>query len=182
MTNQKKKIDMTLAQKLKENLHLSNVLAVPRVQKVTLNVGIGKMTKDQKAVDTVKETLTRISGQKPVETKARQSIAGFKLREGSIVGMMVTLRGKRMKDFLDRLVHITLPRVRDFRGIPLTSVDKNGNLSIGMSEHYVFPEVNPDTVEHTHGLQITISVKAHTRDHAIALYRELGMPFVKEKV
>lgn len=181
MSNVKKTTDMTMVQKLKETLALSNILAVPRVKKITLNVGIGKMTKDQKAVDTVKETLIRISGQKPVETKARQSISGFKLREGSVVGMMVTLRGKRMNDFLKRLVHITLPRVRDFRGIPLTSVDKSGNLSIGLSEHYVFPEVNPDTVEHTHGLQITLCVEAQNRDHAIALYREVGIPFVKEK-
>ncbi|HAZ16396.1 MAG: 50S ribosomal protein L5 [Candidatus Jacksonbacteria bacterium RIFCSPLOWO2_02_FULL_43_9] len=182
MNNLKKNFDTIIVKKLKDELGLSNVLAVPWVKKITLNVGIGKMSKDQKAVDTVKETLVRISGQKPVETKARQSIAGFKLREGSVVGMMVTLRGRRMYDFLERLVHITLPRVRDFRGIPMTSVDQSGNLSIGLSEHYVFPEVNPDTVEHTHGLQITISVQAQNRDHALALYREFGMPFVKEKL
>ena len=156
-------------------------MALPKVVKVTVNAGVGKFVKDKNMLDVVRETLTQVSGQKPVETKARKSIAGFKIREGNVVGYMSTLRGKRMYDFLTRLVHVTLPRVRDFRGIPLTSVDKEGNLSIGIREHAVFPEVDQEKVHNLHGLQITITVNAKSRKEAIELYRAMGIPFAKKE-
>lgn len=154
-----------------------NSMAVPRVVKVVVHAGVGKMSKDQKMVDAVLATIARITGQKPVPTLAKKSIAAFKTRKGMVIGYLVTLRGARMYDFLEKMIRVTFPRVRDFRGIPLTSVDGHGNLSVGFREHIAFPEVDPDEVERVHGLQVVVATNAHTRAEGIALLKALGIPF-----
>ncbi len=162
---------------LKKELGIANVMAVPTIKKVTVSVGLSANQKDPKTLDTVEATLRRITGQKPVKTKAKKSIAGFKIREGMVVGMMVTMRGDRMWDFLTRLTQTTFPRIRDFRGIPPTLIDAKGNISIGFRENLAFPEIRPDEVERVHGLQITVSTNAGTRERGEKLLRALGFPF-----
>lgn len=162
---------------LQQELGLSNVHQIPRPKKITVNVGVGKGLKDARFLETVEETLRRITGQKPVVTKARISIAGFKIREGMVVGMKVTLRGQRMWDFLDKMVHVSFPRVRDFRGISDSTVDESGNLSVGFKEHIAFPEIKSDEIEMIHGLQVTVTTSAGTRERGLALFRALGIPF-----
>lgn len=157
-----------------------NVNAVPTVNTVTLNIGIGPGIKDAKFLETAQSTLKRITGQKPVTTKARKSIAGFKIRQGNVVGVMVTLRGKRMWDFLEKLIYISLPRVRDFRGLPSTSFDGNGNYSIGFKEHMAFPEISSEEMELTHGIQVTIATSAKTDGEAKALLTHLRLPLKKD--
>ncbi|WKZ24413.1 MAG: 50S ribosomal protein L5 [Patescibacteria group bacterium] len=164
---------------LKERFGYTNLLAVPRVLKVTINVGVGRFTKEKSYIDAVAENLSRISGQRAILTKAKKSIAGFKVREGNIVGVTVTLRGDRMYDFLTKLVNITFPRVRDFRGIEESKVDRSGNLSVGFKEHIAFPEIKLDEVENVHGLEINISTTAKTKDEGLELFRLLGFPFKK---
>ncbi len=154
-----------------------NVNAVPRVLKITLNVGIGKNAREDKAREAVVGTLTRIAGQKPVITKAKTSISSFKVRAGMPVGVVVTLRGKRMWDFLEKLVRVTFPRMRDFRGLEDKLVDRQGNMSVGFREHLVFPEIRPDEVEQVHGVQVTITTNAHNRERGLKLFRALGFPF-----
>lgn len=166
-----------IAPKLKEELGIKSTMAVPTVKKVTLSVGLSANQKDPKAVDTIEATLRRITGQKPVKTKAKKSIAGFKIRQGMVVGMMVTLRGDRMWDFLTRLTQATFPRIRDFRGISPELVDAKGNISIGFRENLAFPEIRPDEVERVHGLQVTVSTNAGTRERGEKLLRALGFPF-----
>ncbi|NQV90669.1 50S ribosomal protein L5 [Candidatus Uhrbacteria bacterium] len=170
-----------VVQKLKEEFGYKNIHAVPTVKTVTLNVGLSAGMKDAKYIETAEKTLTRISGQKPVSTKARKSIAGFKIREGNVVGMKVTLRGKRMWDFLDKFINISLPRVRDFRGLPQTSFDGQGNYSIGMKEHIAFPEIKTEEIDLIHGIQVTISTSAQTDAEAKALLTKLGLPLKKEE-
>ncbi|PJE76625.1 50S ribosomal protein L5 [Candidatus Uhrbacteria bacterium CG10_big_fil_rev_8_21_14_0_10_48_16] len=167
--------------KLKEEFGYKNIHAVPTVKTVTLNVGLGAGIKDAKYIETAEKTLTRISGQKPVSTKARKSIAGFKIRQGLVVGMKVTLRGKRMWDFLEKLIKVSLPRVRDFRGLPNTSFDGQGNYSIGLKEHIAFPEIRSEEIDIIHGIQITISTSAKTDPEAKALLTKLGLPLKKEE-
>jgi len=164
---------------LKKTFGLKSDLAIPKITKVSLNVGVGRFTKDKAYVDGVVNTLTRISGQKPVLTKSRKSISAFKVREGQIVGVVVNLRGARMNDFLDKLVNITFPRVRDFRGIDPKIIDRNGNMSIGFREHIAFPEVKADEVDNIHGLEITISTTAKTKEEGFELFKLLGFPFKK---
>lgn len=166
---------------LKQELGVENVHAVPAMQKVTINVGLGKGLKDKAYIDTVASTLERITGQKPVFTKARKSVASFKIREGMNIGMKVTLRGPRMYDFVEKLVSVTFPRIRDFRGIELTTIDQAGNFNYGFKEHIAFPEVPSDEVDRLHGLQVTITTSATTRDEGLALFRGLGFPFKKEQ-
>ncbi len=166
--------------KLKERLSISNTMAVPRITKVVLNVGVGKFTKDSNYIAMVENNLTKISGQKPVKTKARLSISNFKLREGMIVGLMVTLRGKRMYDFLEKLLRVTFPRVRDFRGIARTGFDRQGNFSFGFKEQIAFPELSGEEIEKTHGLEITIVTNTKNEEHARALLEEFGFPFAKQ--
>ena len=156
-----------------------NAMATPKIVKVSINVGVGRNTKDKAFVDSVAGTLTRITGQKPIMTKARKSISAFKVREGQIVGVVATLRGERMYDFLDILINVTFPRVRDFRGISEKIIDKTGNISIGFKEHLPFPEVKADEVDNVHGLQITISTTARTREEGLELFRMFGFPFKK---
>ncbi len=171
----------TIAPRLKEALGLDNVHQVPRITKVTLNAGLGKGLKDSRFIDAVEATLTNITGQKPVKTLARKSIATFKIREGMPVGMMVTLRGKRMWEFLDKLVNLSFPRVRDFRGIGLSSIDKEGNFAYGFREQLAFPEVSPEDSEVSLGLQVNITTTAHNREKGVLLFEALGFPFKKEK-
>jgi large subunit ribosomal protein L5 len=165
---------------LKKELGLTNALAVPTITKVTLSVGISPAKhKDGKLMETAEDVLTRVSGQRPVKTKARKAISNFKTRTGQIVGLKVTLRGKRMWDFVDKLVNFTFPRVRDFRGIPLSVVDRGGNLSYGFEEHLAFPEIRSDEVERVHGLEVTITTNAKDAKAGTLLFEALGFPFKK---
>lgn len=153
-----------------------NIHAVPKIIKVLVHVGFGKISQEPKITEVVENTLKRITGQNPVWTKAKKSISNFKLREGIIIGAKVTLRGKRMYDFLEKLINVTLPRVRDFRGLSLKSVDQGGNLSIGFKEHIAFPEIRSDEVEKIHGLEVTVVTNARTRPEAESLFKKLGLP------
>lgn len=164
---------------LKEQLGITNTHALPRLLKVVVNVGISAQNRDQQMLDIAQNVLTRITGQKPVATLAKKSIANFKTRQGMVVGCMATLRGRRMKDFVSKLVRLTLPRVRDFRGISESAVDKNGNLSIGFKEYIAFPEIRPDEVEKLHGLEVTLVTTAKNRERGLALFRALGFPLRK---
>lgn len=155
-------------------------MAVPRVLKVVVNVGMSAGNKDPKFPESVVSSLSRITGQKPVATLAKKSISNFKIRKGQTVGYKVTLHGKRMADFLDRLVGVTLPRVRDFRGLSETALDAHGNLSIGFKEVTAFPEIRPDEVERVHGLEVAVATSARTRDESLALFKALGFPFKKK--
>ena len=163
--------------KLKEDLGLGNVHQVPKVQKVVVNVGVGEGSRNQKLLDSVVEELSIVTGQKPVVRKARKSIANFSLRAGMPVGVSVTLRRRRMYEFLDRLVSATIPRIRDFRGIPPRSFDGRGNYTLGIREQIIFPEIDYDAVKKVHGMDITIVTSAVRDDEAYALLRELGFPF-----
>jgi len=154
-----------------------NVMQVPRVEKITVNIGVGEATQNAKAVDTAVAELTAIVGQKPVVTKAKKAIANFKLREGVPIGCMVTLRRERMYEFLDRLIHVALPRVRDFKGISDRSFDGRGNYSLGLREQVIFPEIQADKVEKTRGMTITITTTAKTDQEGRALLKFMGMPF-----
>lgn len=164
---------------IKQALQLTNVFSVPHITKVVVNVGIRQDQKTTELVKNIERTLTLITGQKPVPTKARQSIAAFKTRAGMDIGYMVTLRGTRMDDFLTKFIHVTLPRVRDFRGIPLSAVDRQGNLTIGIREHIVFPEIAADEIERIHGMSITLVTNAGTRERGLALFSALGVPFAQ---
>ena len=177
MSRLKVKYQKEIVPALQRALNTKNRLAIPRLEKVTINVGIGKSLKDPKIGEAVSSTLERIAGQHPVATKAKQSISNFKVRQGQIVGCVVTLRGERMYDFVDKLISITLPRVRDFRGIDPKMVDGQGNLNIGFREHMAFPEIHADEVEKIHGLQVTITTKTKSREAGLELFRLLGVPF-----
>jgi len=164
---------------LKKELGIQNATALPKVVKVVVSVGLSQALKDPKVLETVERTLVRITGQKPVKTEARKSIANFKIRQGMVVGMMVTMRGARMWDFLTKLVDATFPRIRDFRGLSTKNVDRQGNASIGFREHLAFPEISSDEVERLHGLQITVTTTAGTREKGLLLLNALGFPFQK---
>ena len=164
---------------LKEKFGYKNEMAIPKITKVSVNVGVGRFTKDKAYIDAVANTITRITGQKPVFTKSRKSISAFKVREGNIVGVMATLRGERMYDFLDKLVHVTFPRVRDFRGISEKIIDRTGNMSIGFKEHLPFPEVKADEVDSIHGIEVTVTTTAKSKEEGLELFRLLGFPFKK---
>ncbi|MFA6603653.1 MAG: 50S ribosomal protein L5 [Patescibacteria group bacterium] len=166
-----------IAPQLKAKLGVKNVMAVPRFVKVVLNVGLKQGLKDPKYVEAAERTLTRISGQKPVKTLAKKSISNFKIRQGMVVGMMVTLRGRRMFDFIDKLINSTLPRVRDFRGVSPKSIDAHGNFSIGMKEFVSFPEIRPEDTDLVHGLEMTIVTTARTKARGLELLRAAGFPF-----
>lgn len=168
-----------IAPKLKQSLGLSNVMAIPKVEKVVVNVGVGKTLKDQKYLEAIIEDLKIITGQTPVKTSAKKSIAGFKIREGQIVGVMVTLRGKRMYDFLEKLIRVALPRVRDFRGLNPKSFDGRGNYSIGFKEQIVFPETSREFQEHGFGLEVNIQTNAKDNKKALELLKTMGFPFAQ---
>jgi large subunit ribosomal protein L5 len=158
----------------------TNPHQIPRVEKITLNMGVGAAIGDKKILDTAIDAMTQITGQKPVITNARKSVANFRLREGMPIGCMVTLRRKRMYEFLDRLVSIVLPRVRDFRGINRKAFDGRGNYTLGLTEQLVFPELNPDKFTRPQGMNITIVTSASTDDEARDLLEMLGMPFKQD--
>ena len=172
--------DTELRSRLKEDLELSSIMQVPTVSKITLNMGVGEAKTEAKALDNAIEELTIIAGQRAHMRRARKSIAGFKLREGMPIGARVTLRGARMWEFLDRLVSIALPRIRDFRGLNPGSMDGRGNFSLGIREQIIFPEINYDDVDAIRGLDVTITTSASSDDEALALLRELGLPFRSE--
>ena len=157
----------------------TNRMAVPKIEKISLNVGMGEATQNAKLIEGAVTELTAISGQKPIVTKARKSIAAFKLRENMPIGCAVTLRGDRMYEFLDRLVNVALPRVRDFRGVPLKSFDGRGNYTLGLKEQLIFPEIDYNKVEKTKGMNISITTTAKTDAEGMSLLRQLGMPFSK---
>lgn len=165
--------------KLQDEFKIANPMAVPKIEKVVVNMGVGEAIQNAKLLDTAAEELATITGQKPVITRAKKSIASFKLREGQAIGTMVTLRGEKMYEFLDRLINIALPRVRDFRGVASRSFDGRGNYTLGVRDHLIFPEIDPGKVDKSKGMNITIVTTAKTDDQARFLLRELGMPFGK---
>ena len=167
-------------ERLKDELGLRTVMEVPRVEKITLNMGVGEAKTEAKALDSAIEELTTIAGQRAQVRRARKSIAGFKIRDGMPIGARVTLRGDRMYEFLDRLVSIALPRIRDFRGLSTGSFDGRGNYSLGIREQLIFPEINYDDIAAVRGLDVAITTTARTDEHALALLRGLGMPFPTE--
>jgi large subunit ribosomal protein L5 len=157
-----------------------NKLAVPRLEKIVINVGLGEATQDIKFLESAQNELAAITGQKPVVTRAKKAIANFKIRRGLAIGCKVTLRRLIMYEFLDRLISIAIPRIRDFRGLPATSFDRKGNYSFGLSEQLIFPEVDVDKVMKTHGMDITIVTSARTKEEAFGLLKLFGMPFRKQ--
>ena len=176
----KDRFDAEIRDRLKEQFSYSSVMKVPRVEKITVNMGVGDAKINARVLDRAVEELTIITGQRAQITRAKKSIAGFKIREGMPIGTKVTLRGARMWEFLDRLVSIALPRIRDFRGLSPASFDGRGNYSIGIREQIIFPEVDYDDVETVRGLDVTITTSADTDEEAFALLRELGLPFRAE--
>lgn len=165
---------------LKDALNLSNVMQVPRIQKVVLNIGVGEALDNPKALEAALADLATITGQKPVITKARKSIANFKLREGRAIGVMVTLRGQKMWAFLDRLINIALPRVRDFRGVSPNAFDGRGNYTLGIREQLIFPEIDYDKIDKVRGMEVTIVTTARNDEQARQLLEMIGLPFRKE--
>src|SRR5215204_559940 len=172
---------LDLRPQLQEELGLSSIMQVPTIEKITLNMGVGDAKTEAKALDAAIEELTTIAGQRAQVRKARKSIASFKLREGMAVGARVTLRGARMYEFLDRLVSVALPRIRDFRGLNPGSFDGRGNYSMGIREQIIFPEIDYDSVGSIRGLDVTITTTAQSDEHGLALLRALGMPFATEE-
>lgn len=179
MARLKKLYKDEVAAKLKDELGLKNVMEVPRITKITLNMGVGEALSDKKLMDNAVADLEKLSGQKVIVTKARKSIAGFKVRDGWPIGCKVTLRQERMWDFLDRLVDVAIPRIRDFRGLNPKSFDGRGNYSMGVREQIIFPEINYDKVDKVRGLDITITTTARNNDEGHALLTALGFPFKK---
>jgi large subunit ribosomal protein L5 len=177
----RERYDTEIKPALREELEIPSVMSVPKVTKITLNMGVGDAKTDAKAMDAAIEELSTIAGQRAQVRKARKSIASFKLREGMPVGARVTLRGARMYEFLDRLVSIALPRIRDFRGLNPDSFDGRGNYSLGIKEQVIFPEIDYDAVQTIRGLDIAITTTAETDEHALALLRHLGLPFATER-
>lgn len=168
-----------IAGELKNELGLSNLHEVPRLEKIILNVGLGRAKEEKRLLEVAANTVRKITGQQPVETVAKQSIASFKLREGSKIGLKVTLRDERMYEFADRFINIVLPRLRDFHGVSNRSFDKQGNYSIGLTDQSVFPELSYEDTATAHGLQIVFTIRAKKPEHAKALLEKLGMPFEK---
>ena len=164
---------------LMEKFDYNNVMEAPKLEKIIVNVGLGDAKEDTKLLDTVVDEIARITGQSPTVTRAKKSIANFKIREGMPVGIKVSLRGEQMFEFLYKLINVTMPRIRDFRGISPKSFDGRGNYSLGISEHTVFPEINIDDVDNVHGLEITIVTSAETDEEAFELLSIMGMPFKK---
>ena len=160
-----------------KEFNYSNIMAVPKLEKITINIGLGEATQNPKLMDGAVAELAAIAGQKPVVTKARKSIAAFKLRTGMTIGCMVTLRGDRMFEFFDRLVNVALPRVRDFRGVSTKSFDGRGNYTLGVKDQLLFPEIDYNKVEKVKGMNISITTTANTDAEGLALLRHLGMPF-----
>jgi large subunit ribosomal protein L5 len=170
----------TLAKELQKELELTNAHQVPRLEKITLNVGLGKAKDDKKMFEAATNTLIKITGQKPIETIAKKSIASFKLREGNKIGLKVTLRGDKMYEFLDRLVTIVLPRLRDFHGVSNKAFDKQGNFALGLTDQSVFPELTFEETTTVHGIQVVMTIRCVEPAHAKLLLQKFGLPFEKE--
>jgi len=166
-----------IREQLKEKFGLKNIFEVPKLVKIVVNIGVGEAVSDSKIINNAIEDLSLITGQKPIVTKAKKSIAGFKLRKGLSIGCKVTLRKKRMYEFLDRLVFIALPRVRDFKGLSKKSFDESGNYSIGIKEQIIFPEINYDKIDKVRGMDITITTTAKNKEHAYELLKSFNLPF-----
>ena len=178
MSRLREHYNSAVRQSLVEKFQYQNGMQVPRLEKIVINMGVGEASQDRKKIDAPVKEMTQISGQKPIITRARKSIASFKLREEMIVGCKVTLRGERMYEFLDRFINIALPRVRDFRGVPGDSFDGRGNYSMGLKEQLVFPEIDYDRIDQVRGMDITIVTTAETDEEAKALLKGFDMPFV----
>ena len=178
----KKRYNDEVRSQLKESLGLGNIMEVPRFEKIVINMGVGRATQQQSLIDGAVRDLTIIAGQKPLVTKARKSIAAFKLREGNAIGAKVTLRGDRMWEFLDRLISLAIPRIRDFRGLPANSFDGNGNYTFGVTEQLIFPEIDYDKVDTPRGMDITVVTSARTNDEGRALLAAFGFPFKREDI
>ena len=168
------------AKELQKELELKNPHQVPKLEKITLNVGLGKAKDDKKMIEAAINTITKITGQKPIQTAAKLSIASFKLREGNKIGLKVTLRGDRMYEFLDRLITIVLPRLRDFHGVSNKSFDRQGNFALGLTDQSVFPELTFEETTTSHGLQAVMTIRCQEPAHAKALLQKFGLPFEKE--
>ncbi|MFH1745372.1 MAG: 50S ribosomal protein L5 [bacterium] len=181
MMNLREKYKKEIVPKLKEKFGYKNVMQAPKIEKVVINVGFGRQAKDKVLVDSIIDTLTKISGQRPVSTKAKKAIASFKIRNGMVIGACVTLRGTRMYDFVDKLINVTLPRVRDFRGISAKSMDEKGNITIGFKEHICFPEISADEIENIFGLEVCIHSTAKTSAEGLELLKLFGFPFKDNK-
>ncbi len=166
-----------IAKAMAAKYNLTNPMAIPKLSKIVVNMGVGRATQDKAVLEAAVETLSRITGQKPLVTKAKTSVSSFRLREGNDIGCKVTLRGRRMYEFLDRLISIALPRIRDFRGVNPNSFDGHGNYSLGMAEQVVFPEIDADRIQHTQGMDITIVTTAASDEQARELLKAFGMPF-----
>lgn len=179
MSNFKKLYDEQIKKDLMKEHNYKSVMQVPKLEKIVINMGVGEGSKDDKFIQAALTDLELIAGQKPVVTKARKSIAGFKLREGQSVGVKVTLRGEKMYSFLEKLIKIDLPRVRDFRGVSAHSFDGHGNYTLGIKEQIIFPEIDFDKVDRTRGMDIVIVTSAKTNEEAKALLTQMGMPFKK---
>ena len=175
----KERYQKEVRKKIQDEFGIKNVMAVPKLDKIVLNMGIGEAIQNMKVLDAAAEELAQIAGQKPVVTRAKKSIASFKLRAGVPIGTMVTLRGEKMYEFLDRLINIALPRVRDFRGVATRSFDGRGNYTLGIRDHLIFPEIDAGKVDKSKGMNITIVTNAKNDEQARFLLRELGMPFGK---
>lgn len=176
----KKKYKEDVISKMMKRFNYKNHMQVPKLEKVVINMGIGKDNKDTKAIESAEKEISLITGQKPVITRAKKSIAGFNLRKGDICGLMVTLRGDRMWEFLDRMITVALPRVRDFNGLPPDSVDGRGSYTIGIKEHVIFPEVDYNTIYKIRGMNITIVTTAKSSEETVELLREIGIPIRRE--
>ena len=179
MARLKDKYVAEIAPALQEKFAITNVMTIPKIEKITINIGLGEAVDNPKALDGAVDDITRIAGQKPVVTRAKKSIAGFKIREGMPIGVKVTLRGDRMYEFIDRLFNVALPRVRDFHGVSDKSFDGRGNYSLGLTEQLIFPEIDYDNVNRVRGLDIVIVTTANTDEEAHELLAQLGMPFAK---
>ena len=173
----KEQYQKDVRKKLQDEFKIKNPMAVPKIEKVVLNMGMGEAIQNAKILDSAVDELSQITGQKPVVTKAKKSIAQFKVREGQSIGAMVTLRGDRMYEFLDRLMNVALPRVRDFRGVPMKSFDGRGNYTLGLRDQLIFPEIDYAKVDKMKGMNVTIVTTANTDDQARSLLKHLGMPF-----
>jgi large subunit ribosomal protein L5 len=169
------------AAELMKELGLTNAHQIPKLEKITVNIGLGRAKDDKKVMEIATNTLRKITGQEPLETVAKKSIAGFKLRDGNKIGLKVTLRGDKMYEFLDRLVTIVLPRLRDFHGVSLKAFDRQGNYSLGLTDQSVFPELTFEETTTAHGLQAVFTIKAQSPEHAQALLTKFGMPFEKKE-
>ncbi|WP_147804586.1 50S ribosomal protein L5 [Alkalicoccus halolimnae] len=179
MSRLKERYNQEITPALKDKFNYSSIMEVPKIEKIVLNMGVGDAVQNSKVLDKAVEELTEITGQKPVVTKAKKSIAGFKVRQGMPIGAKVTLRGERMYDFLDKLVSVSLPRVRDFRGVSKKAFDGRGNYTLGVKEQLIFPEINYDNVDKVRGMDIVVVTTANTDEEARELLTQFGMPFQK---